>query len=262
MEGISKNIVINELLITYRLFTPKENLSDKVFIFLHGWGSESSVWNNICNDLSKLGFTCYSIDLPGFGKSQKPDSAKTFQIEDFANTLKLFIEKFSLKKIVLIGHSFGGAVSIKYASANASEIEKLVLVDNSGIRLKREKITLVALGAKIVKPIFAPSFMSPLRRKIYKLIGNEDYLDSGDMKKTYLNVIQEDLSPILKDVTTDTLIIWGDKDRDTPVWMAQKLNQEIKNSRLEIFKNAGHYSFLERPEEFKNLLLEFANESK
>jgi pimeloyl-ACP methyl ester carboxylesterase len=248
---MQKQIVINNLLVNY---SHLEGDTKRNILFVHGWGSDLRVWKDIMDHINAEGFNTFALDLPGFGKSQIPTNPMT--IDDFSEIVKVFTEKLKLESIIIVGHSFGGATSIKFANNYPELVTKLVLINSSGIRLKREKNTLLLLGSKILHPIFTLSFMQPLRRKVYKLIGNEDYLNSGYIKETYLNVIGEDLTSILSNIKAETLIIWGDKDRDTPLWMGEKMKLQIPNSKLQIL-DGGHYSFLDRSEEFATTFIEF-----
>lgn len=65
------------------------------------------------------------------------------------------------------------------------------------------------------------------------------------MKKTFVNIISEDLSPLLKSITCPTLIIFGKDDKETPLYMAKKINKKIKDSALVVFENCGHFAYLE-----------------
>ena len=85
--------------------------------------------------------------------------------------------------------------------------------------------------------------------------GSIDYkLLSPIMKHTFINVVNEDLTKFAKYIKSKTLIIWGDKDRETKPYMARRFNMLIKNSKLVFFKNSGHFSFLENKEEFAIIL--------
>jgi pimeloyl-ACP methyl ester carboxylesterase len=111
--------------------------------------------------------------------------------------------------------------------------------------------------AKIVKPIFKPRFMAGPRKLIYKAIGSDDYLATPELQQIYLKATGEDLRKHFKDIDKPTLLLWGAKDKDTPLEIADIMNKEIKNSKLVVFENAGHFSFIDQPEKFTKELVKF-----
>lgn len=252
----SQEILVNNQLISY---SEQGTAGQMCLLFLHGWRSNKEVWglviDRVANKTANNPLKIYAMDLPGFGKSEMPK--QTMTVEDYAKSVNAFIEKLGLKNVVVIGHSFGGRVGIKLASNYRSAITKLVLVDSAGFTMASAKKALIKSAAKIVKPLFKPKFMQPLRNKIYQTIGSEDYLATPELTQTYLNVVAEDLTEDLKNIIQPTLIIFGDEDTATPKTYGEKMNSLIPNSRLQILSKAGHFSFLDQPEEFSVSLLKF-----
>lgn len=246
--------VINNQLISY---LKNGTISEECLLFLHGWRSNKEVWNNVIQKLFGRNnqVLVYSVDLPGFGQSSTPPTA--WSVGDYAGLVKQFIEKFELKNVIIIGHSFGGRVAIKLASNYPELIFKLVLVDSAGITLSSNKKNLMLFFAKLVKPLFRPRFMEGLRKKIYRQIGAEDYLATPTLQKTFVNIIKEDLTPDMKQITVPTLLIWGENDTETPVSFGEKMHSLILNSKFTILTDAGHFSFLDKPENFVKSLNEF-----
>ena len=102
-------------------------------LFIHGLGSSLIVWRDIPQALSEY-FHTISIDLIGFGESDKPQL--NYTISFFAEFVKNFLMHIGIKdtdKITIIGHSLGGYIAIEYALENRTHIEKLVLIDSSGM---------------------------------------------------------------------------------------------------------------------------------
>lgn len=252
---MDKQLVINNNLIFYT----QTGEGDSAVIFLHGWRSNKEVWNGVVKRLqdSKIErLKIYALDLPGFGSSPAPKNS--WAVGDYTEVVKVFIEKLvrqpADKNIVIVGHSFGGRVGIKLAAKYPSLISKLVLVDSAGFVQKK---TGMSIAAKIAKPFFLPKFMQGLRRKIYKFIGSEDYLATPELQKTFVNVVNEDLTEDMKKISCPTLIIWGENDKDTPVEFGKKMESLIPDSKFFILPGAGHFSFLDQPEEFAKNLHEF-----
>lgn len=253
MATYEKNIILNGALVHY--FTNDSQNENKPIIFLHGWRSMGSIWLNFFDQLKNMGFFALALDLPGFGQSQMPK--KNFCLRDYATIVGEFIKKLKLKNPVIVGHSFGGNIALKLALIEPSMAKSLVLVDASGVRQKTNKKNLAAIFAKIVKPLFLPSFMQPLRKLIYEKMGAADYLATPALQKTFLNITNEDLTESLKNIETKTLIIWGEGDKETPLGQAYILKNNLKNSRLVILKNAGHFPFLDQPDEFMKIITNY-----
>ncbi len=251
--NIDKIIVNNQLI----SFSKIDNAGDKCLLFLHGWRSQKEVWQPIINKLqvsnNQLSFV--SLDLPGFGASSIPQ--KPMKVGDYAEIVGVFIEKLDLKNIVIIGHSFGGRIGIKLAAKHPELISKLVLVDAAGFVTKGFKRTFFKFMAKLVKPFFGFSFTQGLRKKIYQFIGADDYLATPGLQKTFVNVVNEDLSEEIKKISCPTLIIWGEDDKETPVSFGEKMSSLIPNSKFIILPGSGHFSFLDKPEEFAEKIIKF-----
>lgn len=245
------SIIVNNQLINYYFFNEK---AEKSLVFLHGWRSEGLVWKDIADKISNHNLAVYMLDLPGFGSSPEPKNS--FSVQDYADVVGEFIKKLKLNNVILIGHSFGGRVAINLASSEPVLIKKVILVDAAGLRTNKGSNGVVFL-AKLAKPFFRPKFMAGWRKKIYRALGSVDYLESGSLKETYLKVASEDLSGYLPKISQPTLIIWGDNDKDTPLVFAKTMNEKIKNSKVVVLKEAGHFSFLDKPKEFLNELTKF-----
>lgn len=243
-----KSLVLNNTLIRYYA---ADQPSEKTLLFLHGWRSESKVWQPVLQ-LLKGKYRIYLVDLPGFGESELPKNA--YSLDDYANVIESFLDTLKIKDAVLIGHSFGGAVGIKTALKYPQRLASLVLIDSSGIRKKTIAKSLIATAAKLAKPVFALPFMQGVRKKIYQSMGAEDYVMRPELKDIYLKVIQEDLSPLLKTVTVPTTIIWGENDMETPIKHAKLMQSVIPNAQLFVIPHAGHFSFLDETDEFVKIL--------
>lgn len=232
----------------------------EAILVLHGWGANIDTVIPIVNIL-KDRYKVYAIDLPGFGASDKP--LKVMDSFDYAEIVKKFIEDEKLSKVKLIGHSFGGKLSIILSSKYNKLVEKTILVDSAGLIPKRGIDYYVKVYSfKTLKFIYKNLFFwikdEERMEKFYKKFGSDDYQDAnGIMRKILVKVVNEDLSPILKDIKSPTLLIWGDRDEATPLYMAKIMEREIKNSGLVVLEDAGHYSYLDDYYKFKRVINSF-----
>lgn len=251
-EILQKQIVVNDYLVNYYLLSSPESKLNVIFI--HGWLSNSKVWFHLMHALGKVGISSYAIDLPGFGNSQIPKLSvdNTF----YSSIVKEFSKKLNLDNIVLAGHSNGGAIAVKIVNSDNSFAEKLILVSAAGIRKKSTKKIIKNTLSVFARPFFKLKFLKPLRNRIYKIMGSEDYINSEYLMDTYKNVINEDLSDLYKKINIPTLIIWGINDNSTPFSYGEFINKEIDSSML-VKINAGHFPFIDKPDEVINSLITF-----
>ncbi len=235
----------------------------KNLLVLPGWAHDHNVWLNFQNTLSRE-MKITVIDYPGFGDSQLNPKIKS--LDDYARFTEKVFAELNLKDVTVLGHSFGGSVALKMLSLNPKlPVKKLILVDSSGIRRFHPKKLLGMILAKSGKMAFSLPLLKkwhePMKKILYKRLGETDYLNAGPLKTVFTRIVNENLEGILDKITVPTFIIWGRKDNITPMSLAKVLNQKIKNSQLEIVENAGHFPFLDRPEEFNLLVKKILKEN-
>ncbi len=101
--------------------------ADTTLMFLHGWGINSSYWDNQM-DYFSVHYEVVSIDLPGFGNSKSRRDELT--IESYANDVTNVISKLNLSKVIIVGHSMSGEIALEAALKNNKSIIGIVGVDN------------------------------------------------------------------------------------------------------------------------------------
>lgn len=251
IEGIEINYII-------------EGSGEPVLV-LHGWGASISAIRPIISILSGT-HKVIAVDLPGFGDSEAPK--EVFGSFHYADILKQLIDMLDLEKLSLIGHSFGGKLSIILATRYPELVEKVVLIDSAGLIPRRTlKYHLKVKSFKIMKQLWKLMFFwqdEPERMEsLYKKFGSDDYQNSsGVMRKILVRVVNENLKPILKDIKAPTLLIWGDKDDATPLYQAKIMEREIKGSGLVVFEGAGHFSYIDEYNRFSLVLKSFFSEGE
>lgn len=221
--------------------------SKKYIVFLHGWGADKKSFlfvKNYFQDYSKI-----FVDFSGFGESLKIE--KPYFVSDYVSELCDLLKNFEIDELVIVGHSFGGRVAIKFCALMKNKFNnlKLCLVDSAGIKPKLSFLK----KWKIFRYKYLKRRALKNEKLKYKLqyFGSDDYKKlSPVMKQTFVNIVNEDLSVYAKMIDCNCLIIWGENDKDTPIFMAKKLNKYIKESNLVILNNAGHFSFLDNMQEF------------
>lgn len=218
-------------------------------LILHGWGCNIEVIKKLIDHLSKSN-KVYALDLPGFGKSDEPK--KPWCVDDYVDLIIKFIEENKIKKISLIGHSFGGRIIIKLFNRKLNfKIEKVVLMDSAGIKkVKNIENTFKIKFRKSMKKIIINKYTSKmfpsLLDNIKKKVGSTDYRNATPiMRDTLVKTVNEDLEYLIPKINVPTLLIWGELDTETPLEDAYKMEKLINNAGLVIIKNGSHFAFLE-----------------
>lgn len=234
----------------------------ELIVLLHGWGSNIKLFANLIELLSKK-YMVVAMDMPGFGESEEPPSA--WCVDDYAKFVIDFLSDYDTKKVMLLGHSFGGRVIIKLNSRKdlPFEITKVILVDSAGIlppktnkksfRTYYYKAGKAILSTGIAQKI-APDALENFRKKM----GSADYAAASPlMRQVLVKTVNEDLEPLLPNIKCPTLLVWGVNDTATPLSDGEKMEKLIPDAGLVKLENAGHYSFLEQQYTFNKVMCSF-----
>lgn len=220
----------------------------KDILLLHGWGQNIEMMKPL-GDAFKDRFRITILDFPGFGESSEPKEKWT--IEMYSNMLEEFVSLTGIKKPIVMGHSFGGRVAIRYSSRNP--IEKLVLFGSPCIRIE-EKLSLTVRTLKKLKTL--PGLNS-FGEYMKKYIGSRDYKAASPiMRQTLVEVVNEDLSKFAREIEEPTLLIWGEYDTEAPLAEARELEKIMLDAAL-IVLSGTHYAYLENLQQVINILNSF-----
>ncbi len=220
----------------------------KDIVLLHGWGQNIEMMKPIGDNFSDR-FRITILDLPGFGESDEPKN--TWKIDDYELLLEEFIEKLKIKKPIMIGHSFGGRLAIRYSARNT--IEKLVLFGSPCIRVQEA----LPLKVRLLKSLKKLPGMDSFGEYMKKYIGSRDYKAASPvMRQTLVEVVNEDLSKYAKEIEEPTLLIWGENDTEAPVAEAKELEKIMLDAALIILPGT-HYAYLENLQQVINILNNF-----
>jgi pimeloyl-ACP methyl ester carboxylesterase len=245
----------------------------KHLIILHGWQSSKERWQKVKEEIERAGIRVIVPDIPGFKKETELN--RPWNLNDYVNWFDRFIDdsKRACPELVegffLLGHSFGGRMTIKIAARGQNKnLKGVILVSAAGIKKQPSLCdkTLIML-AKAIKacrieriPVLKQAF-GLFRRFFYRyILGKTDYLRAqGFLKETFKNVIDEDLSIFLDKIFLPTLIIWGREDKLTPLKNAHLMKEKIKNSEIKILEDFGHDLNIKAPEKLAEEVIKFIN---
>ncbi len=231
-------------------------------LFIHGLGSSSIVWRDIPEALSKY-FHTISVDLIGFGGSDKPK--EDYTIKYFAQFIKKFIRKIGIKdqdKISIAGHSLGGYIAAEYTIENKSQIEKLVLIDSSGMLDGPTPLLEQYLDAAMeidpdlrhskVKKIFESLLANPSRLLPFIVDIFISVIEKPEAKHAFESTFHNstkthlDLEKLKQINYISCLIIWGEKDNLIPLYYVNKFIHVLSEAQFQLITDAGHSPFVEK----------------
>lgn len=242
----------------------------KPVLLVHGWPLNRQMFEYQTSWLPQHGYRCISVDLRGFGRSDRPWHGYSY--DRLADDLRVVVEALRLEKFILVGFSMGGAVVIRYMSRyGGHSVEKLVLLAAAAPSATRRPgfpygMTREELGALIVQAytnrpqmledfgkLFFASRLTDSFREWIQLINL-----SGSAQGTIacaMSLRDEDLRGDLGRVNAPTAILHGALDRICPYPLAQAMHQGIRGSRLYRFEQSGHGIFYDELERFNHTLL-------
>jgi hydrolase, alpha/beta domain protein len=252
---MEKDIIIDGIKMHYDETGPSDGYP---VVLMHGWGCDHTTVRSIASTLEK-GMHVFSVDLPGHGKSDEPTSV--WGVEDFTRYIERFISLQGIDRPVLIGHSFGGRITLLLSSRNP--IPKIVLVDAAGIKPKRSlSYYRKVYSFKIMKNFLMLVYGKEKgRAKVEEWRGKKgssDYRNSSPVMRSVMSkCVNEDLKHVMLSIKASALLIWGENDTATPISDARMMERLIPDAGLVSFPGCGHYSFLDNPMGFRAVLREF-----
>ena len=222
-------------------------------LLLHGWGQNIEMMRPIGDNFSNR-FRITILDLPGFGNSDEPKEYWT--IDKYSEMLEKFVTLVGIKKPIVIGHSFGGRVAIRFSARNP--VEKLVLFGSPCIRIQEN----LSLKVKILKKLKTLPGMNAIGEYMKQFIGSRDYKAASPiMRQTLVEVVNEDLSKYAREIEEPTLLIWGEHDEEAPLSDAKELEKIMIDAALIILPGT-HYAYLENLPRIVTILNNFFKEEE
>lgn len=254
--------------------------SGPVLLLLHGIAGSSETWLPAMRLLQK-DFTVLAPDFLGHGQSAKP--LGDYSLGNQASAMRDFLRLLGIKRVTVVGQSFGGGVAMQFAYQFPEFCERLVLVDAGGLgREVNWILRLVALpGAEYVMPVLFPAFTRRWGDAVFGFLAERGIrspraaemwhsyrsLTRPENRHAFVRTIQSVIDPGGQSVSAmdrlylaahmPTLIVWGDHDKIIPLPHAYIAHEAIPNSRLQVMEGVGHFPHVEEPDQFVSILVDF-----
>jgi pimeloyl-ACP methyl ester carboxylesterase len=236
-------------------------------LFLHGFGLSLGMWD--AQEALTPRYRIVRFDARGFGGSAVGDAMLT--MDRIANDAAGLIERLRLGPVVLVGCSMGGYAALAFAHKHAALLRGLVLVDTrAGADSSEARKGRAELAAKVMKegPPAALDFFLP------RVFGETTKASRADVVARFKDMVlasspqglsdglhgmaaRQDSTPLLREISVPTLVVYGEEDMLTPRSEAEIMQRGIKGAELAMIPKSGHLPSMETPETFNKVLQEF-----
>lgn len=212
-------------------------------IWAHGWGQDGSALLPLAQSFAGMA-TSYLPDFHGHGQTPLPDGV--WGTREYADATAAWLRTLPAAPRIWIGHSFGCRVGIQLAAHYPYLFDKMVLIGPAGLKRKRTMFQKISHNTRVYtfKTLKHLVPEGPGRDALRARFGSADYRSAGDLRNSFVRIVNEDLKQDAKKISQPTLIICGAQDKETPPEMAHRLHAKIKGSQLQILDGFDHYSIL------------------
>lgn len=246
-------------------------------VMLHGGGPGASGWSNFRGNIGEMSkhYRVLLIDMPGFGKSDKPRYTEPHGAYT-ARAIKNLLDDLKIAKAHFIGNSLGGHTSLRFALDYPDRTGRVIVMAPATANFVAVTSPMPSEGVKQLQGYYRPPGPSPekLRAFIETLVYDSSFLTDEILSERYKSSTEPEtmawfremgprpgrIEPLhleFEKIATPTLLVWGREDRVVPLDGALYMLQRLKNAELHVFPQCGHWAMVERPTEFNTLCLSF-----
>ncbi len=231
----------------------------EILLLLHGLMGGLSNFDDVVDHFSKD----FNVALPTLPIFDMP--MIQLSVQGLVNHIADFVDFKGYEKVHVMGNSLGGHIALLYALARPEKINSIVLTGSSGLYESAFGNTFPRRGDyDYIRKKVEDTFYSP--ESASKELIDEIFNTVNDRNKairvvaTSKSSVRHNLSDKLHLITAPTLLIWGRQDNVTPLFVGEKFNELIENSRLVVLDECGHAPMMEKPEEFNRVMEDFLQE--
>ena len=230
-------------------------------VLIHGLGPTASKdWLPVLPKLAE-GYQVLLFDLPGFGKSDRPDAV--LSPKRYADLVHWLIARHTGEPVFVVGHSLGAAIALRHSADYPEQVRRLLLIDAAGILQ-------TAVFTRHLSKVPEPASKLPVLRRLVQgggrilnrvsgrvqdlsagqassltaMAGSDQargllYKDSSTVNAV-LGLANEDFNPTIRKLTGPVWMLWGEQDPVTPVRTGHALGWLLPQSQLDILPEVGH----------------------
>jgi 3-oxoadipate enol-lactonase len=245
-------------------------------VLLHGLGGSSLAWSYLAPQLAIAGYRVFMPDLPGHGHSEKAAHEDHYHEHEIYTDLLKWIDSLELiGPIFLIGHSFGGLMSLHFSLDRPGQVRSMTLIDPlyspdqflPGIHWisQRPSLILKALSKSPKRLLSASTIVDfPLTGKLSPEIRRQIARDLKRADPQVFHILPSipDMTPRLCEIQTATQVIWGNRDMTLKPSSFPKLVSHMPNAINRKIKSTGHQPHLTHPELVNRFILDFIKKAR
>jgi pimeloyl-ACP methyl ester carboxylesterase len=214
-------------------------------MLLHGWGSSRDSLRGI-GVLFQHTHCVHLVELPGFGEAPPPPP--DWDTIHYTDLVQQYVLDRLASGVVIVGHSFGGRVSVRLGARRLAPVRGLVLMGVPGLPtpafsrvwIRRRGIRWLRQLVIALKPVLGER---PIQWHTARF-GSKDYLAAGALRSVLVKVVNEDLTESAQSIACPVLLIWGSDDTETPPSLAYRYQQLLgERATLEILPHKDHYLY-------------------
>lgn len=242
-------------------------------LLIHGFGGSAYSWRKVIPALAE-GHRVFAVDLNGFGYTQRPKSRESYTREGQGRLVLAVMDALSIERAHIVGHSYGGGLTLYLASRYPERFLSMVLVDSSAPTYSDDRRSRAA-GIRSLSSLFVRSvalrpgmIAKALRRSFY-----DDSLVTPELARAYLDRLRVEgvadayqglTAPAppgerveLEKIGVPTLVVWGAQDEVISIAGGRWAAARIPRSEFVVIEECGHLPMEEKPEELLRAVLPF-----
>jgi pimeloyl-ACP methyl ester carboxylesterase len=223
-----------------------DSTATRHLVFLHGWGGSRESLRGIAT-LFQHTHCIHLLDLPGFGDAPPPP--QDWDTVHYTDLVQQYVlDRLTATVVVVVGHSFGGRITVRLAARHLAQIRAVVLMGVPGlpqpawsrVRIRRSAIRLLRRFLMMMRPVVGGGGVEWHTRRF----GSKDFQAAGVLRPLLVRAVNENLTESARSVACATLLIWGTDDKETPPWLARRYAELIGDrAALELLPHADHHLY-------------------
>lgn len=247
------------------LFIAESGQGDELVVFLHAVGGDSRSWATQMSSLAALGYKCLALDFRGHGKSKFPgqDTYMEVTVKAFAQDVIALLEQLNYTKAHFVGLSMGGVVALNIFQQKKSIVQSLTLANTWSFNPQAEdkvafmkdrlsKMSLKESAAELIPALFATGTNKDIIAQAVEIEGTKD---KDVFLSSWISMFAYDYRQVVSEIDVPVLLIGGTQDQITPTDpLLTEIHKLLPASQLVNIDGAGHFSNLDKPNEFESIL--------